>query len=109
MVANKKEREIIDGVLQKMYDQSVRVPMKDVPIGSLILARFEEELDGETLFDYEIFIAYRRNTKNVRCSLPPSESTAGLYGRDEFALEMTDEVVILQPATAVTSTQAEAT
>lgn len=101
MVANKKEREIIDSVLKNMYDGSVRVQVKDVPVGSLILARFVEELDGETLHDYEIFILYRRNTKNVRCSIPPSESTAGLYGRDEFALDMDEEVVVLQSASPI--------
>lgn len=96
MSANIKERNIIDNTLAAIYENAKKVKAKDVPIGSLVLAKFEESLGDEAEVGYELLITFRLNKDKVRCALPPSDAHMGRI--DDYFLKLNEEVVILSAA-----------
>jgi hypothetical protein len=92
MIANLKEREILFGALDKMYEHGKKLKAKDVVPGTLVIAKFVEELDPETYIDHVLLIVYRIGKDKVRAGHPGEDK---FHMDDQYVLELDQEVVEL--------------
>lgn len=74
MTLQKKHRVSLTGALPALYDQGAKTLFKNVPVGSLVLVRFDDEdvFDPDDGAEYQLLIVYAQNATTVRCAEPYS-------------------------------------
>lgn len=89
MIANIKERKVIESAVGLLYKNGSKIAIRDVPVGSVIIVETPEEDE----FVYQILIVYRKMKDIVRCAFD-------YYGQieDDLRVAPNEKVVILNGA-----------
>lgn len=98
MAMQKKHRTILDGAIPALYEHGVKTTLREVPVGSLVIAKFVEKIifDGEDPVFYQLLVVYHHNKNDAKCG--EADSVYSHFRETELNLEHDQECVVLQAA-----------